>query len=201
MLLVGFAHKTPEKYGDLQEWAPLSNVWADCQQCVEDADCDETVNYVLLYAQNDGDGDTSLYEAVATLAGKGVEELFPRSIVVAAPVTKAVSKAAVAPEVRKCQRDHNVYDCWNYKEEIYACYFEQGKRYDGTKCRKCKHLLTGAKKPTSTLPVYGCQSLLLFDQCHHGHDGIVCNACFKSELANSNGRRGKHPRRGQAPGP
>lgn len=90
--------------------------------------------------------------------------------------------------VGKCE--HDKYDnLVTYREEIYACYFNEGRDLHGTKCGVCSNRFVGddaeaggtgktkTVKATSAAPAFVCVNQ--GQGCKH----VVCNDCFHREGA------------------
>ena len=171
---------------------------------MDDADNEETTNFVLIYARNGTDKAFNLAvanevsEDLKDKRGPGatvktgqelMKELFP---VVEAPDTPPVQRQAyVETETLCCSKErHNLANETVYKPIRDASYFYKGKRWDTLSCRHCKQTFVGDKKPTDRNPVYVCNEYeLRKTDCKQ--DGAVCYACYTTQQVASP-KRSRH---------
>ena len=172
------------EYENNKSQVTLEATWTDCQAAVDSGSEEE--NLVLTYARGleMTDKNRRFLAAVAQLAGKPTEDLFPL-IGTKRQVTtksKATTHGVVVETCQKCDVDHKDYS--NYKEEESDYYFREGGKWFGSECKgkDCKKIIgtkDGNFKPRTGRPVYVCRKYHL-DKTNCA--AMVCFDCvFKSD--------------------
>jgi len=198
-------------YENNKSMVELGATWSDCQASVDSGNEEE--NLVLTYARglpiSDKDNKEFLM-AVAKLAGKPAEDLFPRikETSQSKPTTKkkptttkskttAKSKMTttghVMETIQTCDVDHKDYS--NFKEEESDYYFREGAKWHGSKCRgegcgKRIGIKDGNFKPRAGCPVYICPKY------HLDKTNCAAMVCFDCVFKSSGENKSKRHRRG-----
>lgn len=160
-------------------------LWATIEEALLDLMDDDDKSMVVEYSRKHEDPcvNRKLLEAITKTIDrtkhKALKEKYPRAYY-------APKQTVDIPNEHgsKCKHTHdNPLDKCEFEEVFYTDYFTtQNKTLGflaGAKCKKCKEVIAGDKRPNRDRPVYVCKTLMRQrdNNCGCMHVGIWCNLC------------------------
>ena len=178
-----------EEYETYADWTSIENAYADL-------DDDEEGDHALVaYAKKIA--IATLFEQVAKVAKKEVNELFPQYKKKPAATSTKVNEKQKQPANKtsgcggKCQRDHT-----NYDEDFERCgfpsMFKKGGKYFGATCKQCSKPMLPTVSATAEARVCRYIAQGLTESCLA--TGFICTRCYNENAVKESGNRKRKSR-------
>lgn len=157
----------------------LTDLFAECQAEV-DAEQQES-NLVIAYGELlGGECPKGLARAIAQLAGKAPEELFPECFIQKRQSSPKKPKVVDVPP-DKCTNNHA--DMTIYVEKANPWYWKvEGRQFYNDACWECKAIIggdNGTIKPSQKKPIHVCAEYAL---CKVDCQMMLCTPCFTKKV-------------------